>query len=208
MDFSTQEIFNESWATLRKHLALSVALTFVLFLAMICSKFIPLVGNLIWAPFQLGYMRCLYQMKNGKDFGSPDFFWGWADLNRLGHVILLQVLSLIFVVFGCLLLILPGIWVSVALSLGMPLFLFQSEPDSIAAIRESLALVKGRWWRICGFLGILGVILLVGMLIFGVGVLVATPLVTLMSIHLAERLKSLGATPSEESGFAPIGDPT
>ena len=208
MEFSIQEIFNESWATIRKNLALCMGLTFVMFLALMSMRYLPLIGNLIWAPFQLGYLRCLWQMKKGKDFDYPDFFWGWVNMIRLGHVILLHILTTIFIVFGCLLLVIPGIWIAVATSLSMPILLLQREADCVAAIQESMALVKGRWWKVFGFVCVLCVIFMVGAMIFGIGVLVSTPLAALMTLNLTEKLKSSAVSENSQPGFAPIGDKT
>lgn len=208
MDFSIEEIFNQSWATVRKNLALCIGLTFVMFLALLTMRYLPLIGNLIWAPFQLGYLRCLWQMKNGKDFDYPDFFWGWVNMNRLGHVILLHILTTIFIIFGCLLLVIPGIWIAVATSLAMPILLLQHEADCVGAIQDSMALVKGRWWKVFAFVCVLGVIFMVGAMIFGIGALVATPLAALMTINLTEKLKSMAVNESSQPGFAPVGDKT
>ena len=100
MDFSIRQIFDQSWEVVKKNLGLCMGLTFLMILVVGTIKFVPLIGNLILVPFQLGYLRCLWQVKNGKEFDYPDFFWGWTDINRLGHVILLQMLVGIFTIFG------------------------------------------------------------------------------------------------------------
>lgn len=205
MDFSIKQIFNQSWEVVRKNLGLCMGLTFLMFLVVGTIKFVPLIGNLILVPFQLGYLRCLWQIKNGKEFDYPDFFWGWMDINRLGHVILLQMLVGIFTIFGFILFIIPGIWVAVATSLAMPAFLFSTEPDALGAIKESMAMVKGRWWEAFGFICVIGLIMLVGAMIFGIGLLVACPLVALMILHLTDQLKGT-KIPDSSSGFAPISE--
>jgi len=203
MDFSIRQIFDQSWDIVKKNLGLCMGLTFLMFLVAGTMKFLPLIGNLILVPFQLGYLRCLWQMQNGKEFDYPDFFWGWMDINRLGHVILLQALVTVFTIFGFLLLIIPGFWVMVATALAMPAFLFMTEPDALAAIKESMAMVKGRWWEVFGFLCVIGLILLVGAMVFGIGLLIACPLVALMLLNLTVKLQA-NKIPDSATGFAPI----
>jgi hypothetical protein len=198
-----KQIFWQSWEVVKQHLGLSAGLTLVLFLITGTAKFIPLLGNFLLVPFYFGYMRCLWKLKNNEAFDYSDFFWGWMDLNRLGHLILSQFLVSIFFTFGLLLLILPGIWIAVATALTSPCLLFLNGTDSIGAIKESMALVKNHWWQVFGFLCVCLLILAMGALVLGVGLLVAFPLMTLMLLFLTEKLQREKPTQAE-AAFAPI----
>lgn len=71
----------------------------------------------------------------------------------------LVTMALIYVgvVAGFLLLILPGIWLGISLSMATPVIAIE-ESGPIAAIRRSLQLVRGNWWETFGFLALIGLI--------------------------------------------------
>lgn len=70
---------------------------------------------------------------------------------RFLSLIWVTVLSLLAVMVGILLLIIPGIYLSVALAVVVPA-LFVEDVKGIAALRRSRHLVKGRWWPTLGAL--------------------------------------------------------
>ena len=78
-------------------------------------------------------------------------------VRALPKLLVLGLLTTIALVIAFLLLIVPGIWLSVAWALAVPALLFEGgRPWS--ALRRSFELVKGRWWGVCGVL-VVGVLL-------------------------------------------------
>jgi hypothetical protein len=70
-------------------------------------------------------------------------------LRRLGSVIWVSILFGLGLFAGLLLLVVPGIFVTVAWSVATPVLLAENLRGS-SAIRRSRALVRGRWWPCAG----------------------------------------------------------
>ena len=98
---------------------------------------------------------------------------GWreglaAGLGRLGGVLVASVIVLVLVVLGLLALVLPGIWIAVALSLATPALVLE-RLTPVAAIRRSFTLVQRRWWKTAA------VVLMAALVAFAALAVVAVP---------------------------------
>lgn len=79
---------------------------------------------------------------------------GWqeglkAGLRRLGGVAAASIIVLALVLLGLLALVLPGIWIAVALALTTPALVLEGLTP-LAAVRRSFTMVQGRWWQTAG----------------------------------------------------------
>jgi hypothetical protein len=79
---------------------------------------------------------------------------GWqeglgAGIRRVGGVVAASIIVLALVLLGLLALVLPGIWIAVALALTTPALVLERLP-ALAAVRRSFTMVRGRWWRTAG----------------------------------------------------------
>lgn len=105
---------------------------------------------------------------------------GWREglqmgLRRLGGVVAASIIVLVLVIVGLLALLLPGLWIAVALALTTPALVLEGLTP-LAAVRRSFTMVQGRWWRTAGVVA-LGVLLaFAALLIVAVpaGILAAT----------------------------------
>jgi hypothetical protein len=64
--------------------------------------------------------------------------------------ILLTIVTAIVILLGFLLLIVPGIWLSVSLAFASYFLVLRDTSSIVASMKKSHALVKGRWWRVFG----------------------------------------------------------
>ena len=83
---------------------------------------------------------------------------GWqeglgAGGRRMGGVVAASIIVLVLVVLGLLALILPGIWIAVALALTTPALVIERLAP-LAAVRRSFTMVRGRWWPTAGVVGL------------------------------------------------------
>ena len=78
-------------------------------------------------------------------------------VGALPRLLLLALLAMLGLIVAFLLLVIPGIWLSVAWSLAVPALLFE-KVSPWKALGRSRRLVKGRWWPIFGVL-VVGVVL-------------------------------------------------
>jgi len=80
--------------------------------------------------------------------------------SRLGPLVVLSILYYIGLIPAFILLVLPGIWLSVAWSLSFPALLSE-QLGPVEALKRSFRLVKGRWWPTFGALLVMGAIVTV-----------------------------------------------
>ncbi len=85
--------------------------------------------------------------------------WRFAA-TKLLPLLLLSLLFFLAVVAGTIALIVPGIWLSIALSLSFPALLSEGL-SPVAAMRRSFGLVRGRWWATFGALFVMYLIVAV-----------------------------------------------
>lgn len=191
------ELFDRSWAPLKKQLPLVAVLSLVFFLGLGAASRISYVGWLLNAPLSAGFIACLIRIRRSEAFDFADFFWAFQNMNRFLNVVLASVLSTIICVMGFVFLIIPGIWISVALSLSTVL-LVRGDLDAIGALRKSYDLVKGNWWNVFGVLILVFFLNILGALCFLVGLLVSIPMSWMIFLELAEDLERQKAPPSAE----------
>jgi hypothetical protein len=76
-------------------------------------------------------------------------------LARMPRLILAGIVASIAVAIGLLLLIIPGIWLAISLSMA-PHVVGLEDRGAIGSLTRSAALVRGRWWHTLGFVLLVG----------------------------------------------------
>ncbi len=122
---------------------------------------VTLLGTLF---FTNGLMKHLSE-KSAPEITTRPTFW-----NAYGRGLIVAILTLPLVIAGFVFLIVPGIWIGVALGFAM-MFVIENGRGSTDAMAASFNLVKGRWWKVLGrnlFIGsfILGINLAFALVLF------------------------------------------
>ena len=151
------------------------------FAAMLLSLGVMMVATLVVSSLMIGASMYVYggvaagrQVTLGKAFG--------AAVDRLPTLIGAIVLYGLAVVFGLILLVIPGLILMLSLMLYSPIIMLEKE-GAYAALRKSHRLVWGNWWRSAIVLSVPFIIfIVVGAIIgtlavvaFGVGAVTADP---------------------------------
>lgn len=206
MSLSYNALLNRSWDSIKDQLPLVAGLTLVYFVGLGALNMIPFAGGFLTGPFTAGYMICLLKLRRREQIDYQDVFWGFLNLNRLLQLVVAGLLVGFLMILGFLLLIVPGIWFAVA-STFTTAYIVLREDDAVTAMKKSLEAVKGRWWNVFGLLLIVALLMGAGALCFLIGLLVTTPLATLMVLLAAEELaprpEQLGAGTSTSSTTGP-----
>lgn len=112
------------------------------------------------------------QVNYGEIFGGTKYFWKFIGAS---------ILYILIILAGYLLLIIPGIIWQYKYSM-FSYLLIDKDMSPMEAIRESGRLMDGNKWKLF-FLQLLMIpIIILGVIFFGIGILVAIPVVTLMSV--------------------------
>jgi hypothetical protein len=182
------DLFNRAWNRIRDNLALVVGLTVVYGLASAVCTAVPVVGGFLVAALYPGYLMGLLRIQQQQTLDFQDFFWSFQDVNRFIHVILGSFLISLFLLVGFVCLIVPGIYLSVALCLA-PLTIVYVKTDAIDSLKTSRDLIEGHWWFVGNFLFAVTLINLAGFVSLLVGLLISIPVSTLMHYELMLALQ-------------------
>lgn len=120
-------------------------------------------------------------LKVGAIGAGDDFSVGAAlqkTLARVPAIIVMFILLSIALAVGMLLLLVPGIILSVSLALAFTILLFENK-GPVDALTESHRLVWGNWWRTATIFTVWFIMLLVLYLVMGLLVGIVTPLLVL-----------------------------
>ena len=120
-----------------------------------------------------------------------------AAFRRIGALVWLAIIFGIAIVIAFILIILPGIWLSVAWAVAVPALMVEGI-GAVAALRRSFRLVRHRWWATFGALFVATIMLFVVLLLVGLvlGALAGSSLGLYLVVHgLSSVISALIAYP-------------
>jgi len=91
-----------------------------------------------------------YNNDDLEDFSIGELF-GQA-LQKLPGLVLLSFLIFIVVFLGFILLLIPGIYLAITLSLAYPVYMFEKDTGIGEAFTKPFRIISGKWWSTCGVL--------------------------------------------------------
>jgi hypothetical protein len=120
----------------------------------LASYFFMLLSYTVAISFIMEYIK-LYRNKSNNNIEINEV--GKAMLNNIPKILGALILSGILVILGCILLIIPGIYIGVCISLVIPIIIFEDETIG-NAISACFNLIKNNWWNTFAFLLVMGII--------------------------------------------------
>lgn len=173
--FKMGEYINTGFDIFKKEAGLFIGFTIVYFVISIVLAFIPIVGTIanfaISAPLGAGFFIMAQKIHKGEARTFGDFFKGFDFFLPL---FLVGFIGGLITVFCFFLLVLPGIYISVAYLFGVLFVLFYKN-EFWDALETSRKVITKNWWSFFGFVIVLALINFLGVLCLGVGVLVTAP---------------------------------
>jgi len=131
----------------------------------------PISGLLLGGPAMASYFHLAHLAHKGQHIDISDFFRGF---DKAGSLILVSLLIFLIVMLGLIMLIIPGIYFAVSYVFSH-LFVWFYDKDASEAIRLSKLTVSGNFRQILLLFLILAGINLLGLMAFGVGILLTMP---------------------------------
>jgi uncharacterized membrane protein len=138
----------------------------------------------------LGFYRVLLDIVDG---GTPELSRLFSQTNTtlILHSIVGSIALGLAVVIGLIFLILPGLYMIFRLQFFSLILLEQDEPKFLEALKESWRLTEGHVLDLVGLFIISILIVLAGVLALFLGLLVAIPVVSIMTAVVYRRLQSM-----------------
>lgn len=140
---------------------------------------------LVWqAVLSMGAIYVGFKLIDKKNVEIPDL---WACLPKTLDYLIVKVLVTIIVSIGFVLLIVPGcIWMLQFFFAGY--LVVDRGERALDAMKKSSAIAHGAKWSLAGYLAAVFVVNLVGLICFGVGLLVTLPMTMIASLYVYRKL--------------------
>jgi len=146
--------------------------------------FIWFVGFLVRTVLDMGATRIALRLYSGENTSIGDMF---GESSLLIKFLLAEVLSVLAVLIGLAFFIVPGIILGLGLFF-VPYIVLDKELGPVDALKDSWRLAKGHKWNLLMFVIILVFLNFIGVMAFGVGLLVTLPISFLASVHVYKWL--------------------
>lgn len=175
-EFSIQASIEKGWEYFKEQPVNSIAFTMLIFSIQTVSAFYLddfslLISMVVSPPLTAGFFLVANRISRGVEVQFSNYFDGFS---YWGIMIVTSLVSGILTFFGILALILPGIYLAVAFTFAIPFALY-SGADFWTSLELSRKLITMNWWKFFGFVLVLAVLNLLGLLFFFVGILVTIP---------------------------------
>lgn len=189
-DLNYSELIKLTWRRVHGELPLFAGVGLLFIFVQVFTTQLPLIGGILSWPLTVGLFRVIHVLDRQGELEFSAFFWPFLDKQRLLRIFVVGWWQTLLLILGFLLLLIPGIWLSVAVGFVMPYFAVSSRQGEKwdEALRWSIRKVKAiGWWRVFGLFWVIGLLNLVGVLALGFGLLVTIPMSLLMVLRVVER---------------------
>ena len=172
---NVQEYVKRGWEMFKEHVGEFVGFTLIVFVVYVVSSRLAFAGSLvisaIIASLTAGYAVAAFRLLSGQQFEFADFFKGF---NYFLPLFLASLAGGFLVGLGCLLLVVPGIYLAVSYMFTTFLIL-DYRMDFWQALETSRKIITKNWFAFFGFSFALFAINILGCLALGIGLLVTIP---------------------------------
>ena len=205
--FSIETSIKYGWQKIKEHMELVLFTTFLILAVGSLTGFgdnggqghegvyfsgLSLFGFLVMIfliIIRIGYTKIFLRIHDGE---SPKFVDIFQEYRIFWRYLGVSILVGLTVAGGLILLIIPGIIWLVRFSFS-PIIIIDNKVSPVAAMKESYAITKGSFWKILLFWIVIGLINLLGLIFFGIGLLITVPVSTFASIYVYRELSKVKA---------------
>jgi len=183
------DCIGRGWDLLKSNFGIIVGATLVLLIVMCVANAIPILGYLsallLGGVFNGGLYNFYLKKIRGQPAELGDVFSGFTL--AFGPLVLTGLVVTLMVTAGLICLILPGIYLAVSYSFAYMLVI-DRKMEFWAAMEVSRRVITAQWWRMFGLLILGGIIALLGLLGFIIGVFITVPIFVGALVYAYEDL--------------------
>lgn len=181
------------WRLAKQHIWFLLPLELFLFLVSFAGGD-SFVGMLVSILISFVFLGAILKIGRSQPVSFKTLFHDFSWM-RLGHFILARLVAGLIIIIGLVLLVVPGIIAAIATAFASLIVLDQKESVEgnafWRAIKKSAALTRGSRGKLfVFFLAVLGINIL-GVIAFGVGLLVTVPVSSLALVYVYDKLRSV-----------------
>jgi len=165
------QYFREGWIVFNQYGSGFIGFLIINLIIYTVLMSFPFFGIVISRPLSAGFLIVAFKILKKRSYSFEDFFRGFESFLQL---FLVTLMSGIFIFIGTLLLIIPGIYLSVAYAFAVALVL-EKRLEFWDALEASRKIISKDWFSFFLLFICIGLLNFAGLLAFGVGLLVTIP---------------------------------
>lgn len=202
--FSITKALREAWVLFRTNLWLFLILSLVTCALQFATQgkhvpwFVMAIGSIAAFVWSYIFLRITLRVVRERkiELSMDTFKKELPSVKDFFMLIILSILTTVIIVLGFVLLVIPGIYLLIRLCFSSLSYVDKKETIK-KTIHHSWDITKGdAFWTIILVLLLMAVLMLIGILLFGVGLLVAYPLVLIFFVLLYQSLDRRGGSDS------------
>jgi hypothetical protein len=175
--FSTSRVFDRAYELWARHFWLHLGLTIFTLITYSVFAALPALNfiyQLIVMPlFLMGFMNIYDKTAHDEKAVFADFF-RFFNSRGFSKVIPVYILFNLMVVIGLVLLLLPGIYLGVAMMFALPFAAFRNMSIG-QAFSASRKMATRHWWNVLGVIILMHLLSFLGLFIFFIGLIIMWP---------------------------------
>lgn len=179
-DVDIGRCFSRGWQLVMARFWPNVGVTALIILVTIALDAVPFLGFLasitLSGVFLTGLDWYFLKQLRGESVTASDAFAGFSI--AFGPLVLFTLIGNLLTMLGCLLLIIPGLYLIVAWMMFSGLLILDKRLDFWSAMELSRRVVSHHWFQCFGLFLVAGLVILAGVLACGIGVFVGLPVAT------------------------------
>jgi len=172
------EYLGKGWQVLKQCFVPMVGFFLLTVIINFALSYVPILGQIvstiISAPLAAGYTFVVLAILRDQPYTFNDFFKGVSNKYFL-QIFLISLVGGLLILLGYIFLLIPGIYLSIAYIFAIQLAV-DYDLEFWDALETSRKLVSKKWFSISWFSLVLLAVNVVGLLLFGIGLLVTLPL--------------------------------
>lgn len=186
--FTYKEIFNSAWSKTKEHAWFLFRAFLIAVLIMGAGKFLFILSPFIDLLVSIAILTISLIIAHGKTPVFSDLLRSFENYKITWHYLLASLLSVIIIGIGILLLVLPGIYLAVRLQFYKFLIIEHENMGVIESLKKSMAMTQGKFWKLFGFMILVILFNILGLIPFGLGLIFTIPISILAHAFLYKKL--------------------
>ena len=176
---------SRGWALLQAHMGVLIGATVLGWIVSIGLSIVPVLGWVVGFVILGGLDYMFLRRIRGQDVEVGDVFAGFnlAFIN----LSLAGLVKTVLILVGCLLCILPGIYLGVGYVFALPLVI-DKKMEFWPAMEVSRRVVHEHWWSVFALVIVLAIVAFLGSLMCIVGLIITVPLASAAFMYVYEDL--------------------
>jgi uncharacterized membrane protein len=186
--FTSREVLSFAWEKTKDHYWLIAQVAFICIVISGAVMHLPLLNAIINGLLSLAVISVSFAIVEGRTPALSQMLRPFGNHKIAWHAFLATLLCMLIVLAGLIVFILPGIYLAVRLKFYIYFIMEDENLSATDSLRKSFELTRGVFWKLLAFNIILAMINILGLLVFGIGLLFTIPVSIIAYTHLYKKL--------------------